>query len=159
METIWRVIFVYAFVWICFRVVGKRELSQMAPFELVMLLVFPQLFSRALTRQDYSMTNAVIGATTLFLLVFISSTINYRFRRVRQVWQSAPTVLVAHGQYRPHELDRERIASSEIYSAMHKIGIEDLHDVEWAILEGDGRIAIIPRQPMRMVSSDGLTGN
>ena len=90
METVLRVIFVYVLVWGCFRVLGKRELTQMSPFELVTLLFIPQLFSRALTRQDYSMTNAVIGATTLFTLVFLTSAASYRSQRFARVVQARP---------------------------------------------------------------------
>ena len=146
METVFRVVFVYVIVWACFRVVGKRELTQLTPFELVTLLFIPQLFSRALTRQDYSITNAVIGAATLFLLVFITSTLSYRFPAFRGVLEAKPSVLVKHGQLLTHILDRERITSQDIFTAMHKSGIADLSDVEWAILEDDGKIAIVPRQ-------------
>lgn len=144
METVPRVVFVYALVWACFRILGKRELTQMSPFELVTLLLIPQLFSRALTRQDYSMTNAVIGATTLVTLVFLTSAASYRFRRVSRVMQAKPTVLVHHGSLMEEHLNRERIAPEDIVSAMHKVGLERLGQVEWAILEGDGKIAFIP---------------
>ena len=154
METVVRVIVVYVIVWACFRVVGKRELTQMTPFELVTLLFIPQLFSRAITRQDYSMTNALIGATTLFALVFLTSTLSYRFRRFRAVIEPQPTVLVTRGQFHRHFLDRERITSDDIFSAMHKAGIGELRDVEWAILEGDGKIAIVPRSSRASINPD-----
>jgi uncharacterized membrane protein YcaP (DUF421 family) len=142
-ETVLRVVFVFVFIWVCFRILGKRELSQMAPFELVMLLLIPQFFSRALTRQDYSMTNAVVAATTLFSLVFFMSIASFRFGRFRRFMESEPTVLVRQGEFLPTGLGRERIAPDEIFSAMHKAGIEQIRDVAWAILEGDGKIAII----------------
>ena len=144
METVLRVTFVYVLVWACFRVLGKRELSQMSPFELVLLLFIPQLFSRALTRQDYSMTNAVIGATTLFTLVFLTSAGAYRLRPFARIMESRPSILVSHGVLVERQLNRERIAPEDIFSAMHKVGLERLEQVEWAILEGDGKIALIP---------------
>ncbi len=144
METVVRVVFVYVFVWACFRVLGKRELTQMSPFELVTLLFIPQLFSRALTRQDYSMTNAVIGASTLFLLVFLTSVASYRSNRFARIVEAKPTVLVRHGLLVHEHLDRERIPARDIFSAMHKVGLERLEQVEWAILEGDGKISLVP---------------
>ena len=149
METVVRVAFVYVFVWACFRVLGKRELTQMSPFELVTLLFIPQLFSRALTRQDYSMTNAVIGASTLFLLVFLTSAASYRSRRFARIVEAQPRVLVRRGQLVDAHLDRERIPARDVFSAMHKVGLERLDQVEWAILEGDGKISLIPcgREP------------
>lgn len=144
METVTRVVFVYVFVWSCFRLLGKRELTQMSPFELVTLLFIPQLFSRALTRQDYSMTNAVIGATTLFTLVFVTSAASYSSKRFARVIQAHPRILVDHGRLVEDSLNRERIAPNDIFSAMHKVGLERLEQVEWGILESDGKIALIP---------------
>ena len=144
METVIRVVFVYALVWACFRVLGKRELTQMSPFELVTILIIPQFFSRALTRQDYSMTNAVIAATTLFTLVFLTSALSYRVRNFGRIVQARPTVLVQRCAFIEEHLNRERIAPEDIYSAMHKVGLERLDQVEWAILESDGRISLVP---------------
>ena len=143
METVLRVVFVFVFIWVCFRILGKRELSQMAPFELVMLLLIPQFFSRALTRQDYSMTNAVLAATTLFSLVFLMSISSFRFGWFRHFMESEPTVLVRQGEFLRVSLGRERIAPDEIFSAMHRAGVERIGDVAWAILEANGKIAII----------------
>jgi hypothetical protein len=125
-------------------VLGKRDLTQMSPFELVTLLFIPQLFSRALPRQDYSMTNAVIGATTLFGLVFLTSVASHRSRRFAHFMEAKPTVLVRRGTSIEEHLDRERIAPEDIFSAMHRVGLEQLEQVEWAILEGDGKISIVP---------------
>lgn len=166
METVFRVAFVYLFAWCCFRLLGKRELTQMSPFELVTLLFIPQLFSRALTRQDYSMTNAIIGASTLFSLVFLTSAVSYRSRRFARIMQAAPTVLVRHGQFVEEHLNRERIPAEDIFSAMHKVGLERLDQVEWAILEGDGKIAMIPSTgllassaPQSAVLAAGVAGS
>ena len=116
----------------------------MSPFELVTLLFIPQLFSSALTRQDCSMTNAEIGVTTLGVLVFITSALRYRFRALSRIVQARPTVLVCRGGLIEEHLNRERIAPEDVFSAMHKVGLEQLGQVEWAILEGHGKIALIP---------------
>jgi uncharacterized membrane protein YcaP (DUF421 family) len=149
METVLRVTFVYVFVWACFRVVGKRELTRMTPFELVVILFVPQLFSRALTRQDYSLTNGVIGATTLFVLMFLSSIMNHRWSFFRRVMQARPTVLLQQGVFIEAHLNKERIAPADVVSAMHKAGLTHLSEVEWAILESDGSIAIIPARSVK----------
>jgi uncharacterized membrane protein YcaP (DUF421 family) len=91
------------------------------------------------------MTNAVIGATTLVTLVFLTSAGSYRFRWLSRVVQARPTVLVRRGVLIEQHLNRERIAPEDIFSAMHKVGLEQLDQVEWAILEGDGKIALIPK--------------
>jgi len=141
--TVFRVAFVYVFIWACFRTLGKRELSQLAPFELVMLLLIPQFFSRALIREDLSMTNAIVAASTLFSLVFLTSIASFRFGGFRRFMEANPTVLVRRGELLPTNLGRERIAPDDIFSAMHKAGIERIEQVAWAILESDGKIAII----------------
>jgi uncharacterized membrane protein YcaP (DUF421 family) len=144
METVVRVAIVYLFVWACFRVVGKRELTQLSPFELVTLLFIPQLFSRALTRQDYSMTNGVIAASTLFLLLFLTSAARYRSTRVAAIVQGVPTVLVHRGAVVQQHLDKERIALDDILASMRKVGMQRFDEVEWAILEADGKISVVP---------------
>jgi uncharacterized membrane protein YcaP (DUF421 family) len=123
---------------------GKRELTQMSPFELVTLLFIPQLFSRALTRQDYSMTTAIIGSTTLFMLVFLTSAASFLSSRVSRIVQARPTVLVHRGVLIEQHLNRERIAPDDIVAAMHKVGLDRLDQVEWGILEGDGKISVVP---------------
>ena len=145
MATVIRVIVAYVVLWAAFRVLGKRELTRMSPLELVLLLLIPQLFSRAITRQDYSFTNALIGATTLLALVFLSSALTYRSRRVAKVMVSQPTLLVAEGTFILNALHEERISTSDVYEAIQKAGFQSVEDVKWAILQSDGAIAIVPR--------------
>lgn len=146
MATVIRVVIAYAVLWAAFRVMGKRELTRMSPLELVLLLLIPQLFSRALTRQDYSFTNALIGASTLLSLVFLSSALTYRSKRLAKVMVSSPTVLVADGRFIVEALHEERITASEVYESIQKAGYTSIDDIEWAILQGDGAVAIVPRE-------------
>jgi uncharacterized membrane protein YcaP (DUF421 family) len=90
------------------------------------------------------MTNAVIAASTLFLVVFATSALSHRSARFRRMIEASPTVLVRHGRLVEENLDRERIPEADILSAMHKAGLERLSQVEWAILEGDGKISLVP---------------
>lgn len=144
MQTVVRVIVMYFMVWGAFRILGKRELSRMSPLELVLVLFIPQLFSRALTRQDYSFTNAMIGATTLLALVFLSSALSYRFRGVAYVFVPKPTVLVEHGRFVDRALNEERISTRDVFDAMQKAGVLSLEEVAWAVLQSDGSIAVVP---------------
>ena len=150
-----RVTIVYFFIWACFRVLGKRELTGMSPFELVTLLLIPQLFSRAITRQDYSMTNAVIGASTLLSLVFLTSVVIYRNRRLAYLMLPSPTVLVERGQFVRRHLDQERITPAEVFDAMHRQGVSRLEEVEWAILQPGGEIAVVPARSTAEVPVQG----
>ena len=93
------------------------------------------------------MTNGVIGATTLFMLVFLTSAATFRSIRFSRIMQAQPTVLVHHGVLIEQHVNRERISPDDIIAAIHKFGLERIEQVEWAILEGDGKIALIPMRP------------
>lgn len=144
MQTVLRVTLAYVLLLGAFRVLGKRELRKMSPFELVTLLFIPQLFSRALTRQDYSFTNAMIGASTLLTLVWLTSALAYRFKAVAHLTEGEPTVLIAHGELQVDAMDRERVSAKELFSEMHQAGLTTLAQVQWAILESSGTISMVP---------------
>lgn len=144
MEIVLRVVIVYLFILIGLRILGKREFSELSAFDLVTLLLIPEIVSQALTRDDYSLTNAFVAITTLFTLVFLTSALVHRFKRVEHLVSGAPTVLVAHGQLLTDNCNKERISPEEIFAEMHKNGIDELARVRWAILEADGRVSIVP---------------
>src|SRR5688572_30724626 len=92
-----RVVAVYVFFLVVFRLLGKRELSQLSPFELVTLMLIPETVSNGLSGQA-SLVNALVGASTVFLLVILSSVIAHRYRKVEGLFESEPTVLVRAGK-------------------------------------------------------------
>jgi uncharacterized membrane protein YcaP (DUF421 family) len=125
------------------RILGKREFGELAPLELITLILVPDLVSQGVVRSDYSLTNSIIAVTTLFTLVFVISQRSHRFRRLEKWVGGEPTLLVARGRLLVRNLNRERISSQELYGQMHKAGCEQLSHVRWAVLEDDGRISII----------------
>lgn len=153
MDSVLRIAFIYFFLMIALRVMGKREMSEMSPFELVTLLMVPEIFSTALAREDYSMTHATVGVATLFTLVFITSLLTFRFKRIEKLVDGEPTILVSDGKPIERNLKRERVTTDEVASEIHKAGLHDMKQVRWAILEPDGKIAIIPRKGNYDVSS------
>ena len=144
METVLRIAFIYFFLMLAIRVMGKRELSKMSAFELVLLLLIPELFSQGALREDFSMTNATIATATLLSLVFLTSVISHMSQRAHVVINGTPTVLVRSGRYVEENMNRERIAPDELLAEMHKAGYVKLEQIKWAILEDDGKIALIP---------------
>jgi uncharacterized membrane protein YcaP (DUF421 family) len=138
-----KVAVVYVFLMVAFRLVGKRELGMLSPFELVTVILIPEMASEALMGTG-ALTDALIGISTLFLLVLFFSAITHRFEAASRLVQAEPTVLVAHGQLREDALNRERIQPEELYGELHKRGFEELSAIRWAILESDGQIALIP---------------
>lgn len=149
METVLRVAAIYLFVLVALRVLGKREFGQLSPIELVTLLMIPEIVSQALTREDYSLTNAAIGVATLLVLVFVTSLLMHRFQKAEIVIAGQPTVLVRQGELIGTALNAMRVTPDEVFSEMHKAGLQQLEQVQWAILESDGRIAIVPAEAAR----------
>jgi uncharacterized membrane protein YcaP (DUF421 family) len=148
METVLRVAAIYLLVFAGLRVMGKREFSQLSPVELVTLLMIPEIVSQALTGEDYSVTNAAIGVATLLVLVFGTSLLMHRFKKAEAVIAGTPTILVRHGALLEDAMNLARVTEDEVFGEMHKAGLLTLDKVDWAILEPDGRIAIVPvREP------------
>lgn len=144
METVVRVAVIYFVILIGLRVVGKREFSQLSPLELITLMLIPELVSQSLIREDFSITNGIIGITTLFSLVFITSLMVHRSHVIERMVEGMPTVLVEHGRFIEANMNKERITPGEILAEMHRSGIEYMSQVKWAVLEGDGKISIVP---------------
>lgn len=147
MQTVLRVTLIFLFLMIGLRLLGKREFGQLAPFDLVILLMIPEIVSQALVREDFSLTNAIIGATTLLSLVFLTSVASYLSKGFEKVVEGTPSVLVHNGFLVPDSMNKERVAPDEITAEMHKAGLEMLSQVKWAVLETDGKITFVPWNP------------
>jgi uncharacterized membrane protein YcaP (DUF421 family) len=156
METVWRVAAVYLFLMISLRTLGKRDLGQLAPYDLVILLLIPELVAQALVREDFSITNAIIAVSTLLVLVFGTSVLSHKSRRASQAIEGIPTILVRHGFLIPETMNRERISPDELFSQLHRAGLEKMSQVKWGILETDGSISFVPwEQSEHTRTSDG----
>jgi uncharacterized membrane protein YcaP (DUF421 family) len=146
METVLRVALMYVAIMFGLRVLGKRELSQMSPFDLVILLLIPEIVAKGLTSDDYSLTTAFIGLGTVLTLVFLTSVLGQLSRRASDLLEGSPTVLVADGRIIERNMNRERILPTELFSELHKVGMSSLDQVRWAILEPEGHISFIPHE-------------
>jgi len=143
MEVVIRIACVYILLTLAFRALGKRELSQLSPFELVMLLLVAEIVSPALTAGDESLTGALFGAATLLVLAFAHSVVTYRFKALRKVSEAPPSLVVYHGRIVEEVMDKDRVRPDEIFAEMHKAGIERLDQVKWGFLEPDGMMAFV----------------
>jgi len=126
-----------------FRIIGKRELGRLSPFELVTLMLIPESVSSALQNEG-SLVAALTGLSTLFLLVLVTSVLAHRFEIVEKVVEPQSTLLVDHGRILVQALNEERIHPEELFSEMRKQGIGDLQEVRWALLESSGQITFVP---------------
>lgn len=143
METVTRVVIIYLFIILGLRVLGKREFGQLSPLELVTLLLIPEIVAQGLVREDFSLTNAVVGISTLFSLVFITSLLMQHSRKAEALITGQPTVLAFDGTFITENMNKERITPDEIYTELHKAGLYTLSQVRWIILEPDGKLAVI----------------
>lgn len=142
-EIVLRVGLVYVFLMVVFRLLGKRELGSLSPFELVTLMLIPETVSAGINGEG-SITNGLVGAATLFLLVIVTSLLAHRFTKFGKAVEPSPAVLVENGRLCAGALDAERIRPEELFSEMHKQGYARLSQIAFAILESGGDIAFVP---------------
>jgi uncharacterized membrane protein YcaP (DUF421 family) len=146
METVIRVTIVYLVIMVGLRLVGKREFSELSPMELVTLLLIPEMVSQALVREDFSLTNGIIGVATLISLVFLNSLLRQKSKRFETLIEGTPSILVQHGDFVTATMNKERVSPGDIFGAMHEVGLYQLAQVKWAVLESDGRISVVPEE-------------
>ena len=145
MDIVIRAAVIFAFIWVLMRVIGRRELSSMEPFDLIMLIVIGDLVQQGVTQQDLSVTGALLAAATIGLLTVLLAWLNYRFPRLRPALEGRPVVLVEDGKAIEPNLKRERITLEELAAQARLKEIDSISDVRWAVLETSGAISFIPR--------------
>ena len=127
------------------RLLGRRELSKMQPFDLLILVVIADFVQQGVTQQDYSVTGAVLAVGTFALLIVATSWLAWRFPRTRPIIDGNPVVLLENGNPIMDNLRRERISLEEIAAQARLQQLESLQKIRWAILETSGEISFIPK--------------
>jgi uncharacterized membrane protein YcaP (DUF421 family) len=145
MDLVIRATVVFFFVFLVTRVVGRRELSQLEPFDLILLVVVGDLVQQGVTQSDESVTGALIVIATITVLSIAVSWVSFRSRRVRVITEGEPIVLVQDGRPIERNMRRERITLEDIQEEARQVQIASVADLRWAILEDGGRISCIPR--------------
>ena len=141
-ELMLRVIIVYAAVFLLLRVVGKKHVGELAPFDLLVLLLLSESVQNALVGDDKSVTGGVVAAATLFGISQIVGYVAWHSKRAERVLEGTPRVLVRHGRVLKDVLAREQITHSELLEALRREGCTSLVNVRYAVLENDGAITI-----------------
>jgi uncharacterized membrane protein YcaP (DUF421 family) len=136
---------IFAIVFLVIRVIGRRELSRMEPFDLIILVVIGDIIQQGVNQSDLSVTGALISVATIALLTVAVSWIGFRFRAVRPLLESRPIVLVEDGRVIEGNLRRERLTVEEITSQARLQKIDSLARVRWAVLERSGDISFIEK--------------
>jgi uncharacterized membrane protein YcaP (DUF421 family) len=140
-----RAIALFCFMLFITRVIGRRELSSLSPFDLILLIVLGDAIQQGLTQDDYSVTGAIIAISTIATLQVATSYVSYRSRRARKILEGLPVVVVQDGKFVEANLKRERMTSDEIEEEMRVQQIASLDRVEWAILETNGAMSFIQK--------------
>jgi uncharacterized membrane protein YcaP (DUF421 family) len=143
MDVVICAVFMYFFILLVMRIVGRRELSTLEPFDLVLLIVLGDLVQQGVTQSDYSFTGLMLAAGTIGLLQTGVSWVGFRSKKAGLVLDGEPIVVAQDGKLLDGNLRRERIRESEVLEAARKQGIGSLSEIRWAILESSGEITFV----------------
>jgi len=146
-DKVLRPMVVYFFLVVVLRIFGKRELAQLNPFDLVVLLSLSNTVQNAIIGNDNSLTGGLIGAFTLLSVNYIVVRFLFRHRRLDQVFEGKPTVLVEHGRMVKPALARELLTPAELTTVLHRQGFSGLSDVERCVLEPGGTFFVQRKTP------------
>jgi uncharacterized membrane protein YcaP (DUF421 family) len=145
MDIVIRAAVIFIFIFILTRIVGRRELSSLEPFDLIMLVVIGDLVQQGVTQSDNSVTGALLAVGTIGLLSVAVSYLSFKSRRLRPILAGEPIVLVEDGAVIEPNMARQRLTLEELEAEARLAEIGSLSQVRWGILETDGRISFVKR--------------
>jgi uncharacterized membrane protein YcaP (DUF421 family) len=143
MDLVLRTTFVFGLILLITRAVGRRELSSMEPFDLILLVVIGDLVQQGVTQSDYSLTGTTLVIVTMAVLVVATAWLSFRFRRLRPLLEGEPIILVADGEILERNLHRQRMTVEELAAEARLTQIGSLDDVRYAVLETNGKISFL----------------
>jgi uncharacterized membrane protein YcaP (DUF421 family) len=146
MDIVLRAVFVYIFIWLLTRVVGRRELSTLEPFDLILLIVIGDLVQQGVTQNDFSVTGAFLATGSIAMMTLLFSWLAFRFRRLQPVLEGDPVILVERGTPIERNLRRNRITLEELAAQARLQQVAFIEEIEWAVLETSGQISVIPKR-------------
>ncbi|MDQ2623034.1 MAG: DUF421 domain-containing protein [Actinomycetota bacterium] len=142
-----RALVAFLFIFLLTRVVGRRELSSLEPFDVIMLVVIGDLVQQGVTQSDNSMTGVVIVLSVVTVMTVVFTYVSFKFPRLRPVMDGRPVILIEEGKLVERNIGRVRIAVSEIEAEARLQQIASLSQVRWAVLERNGQISFIKDEP------------
>lgn len=146
MDIVVRAIFLFVFVWLVTRAVGRRELSTLQPFDLILLIVLGDLVQQGVTQNDFSVTGGMLAVGTFALMAILFSWLGFRFSALQPVLEGDPVIVVERGKPVTKNLRRNRITLEELAAQARVSNIAHIEDVEWAVLETGGQISFIKKR-------------
>jgi uncharacterized membrane protein YcaP (DUF421 family) len=145
MDLVLRTVFVFVLILVITRAVGRRELSSMEPFDLILLVVIGDLVQQGVTQSDYSLTGATTVILTMALLTVFTAWLSFRFARLRPVLEGEPVILVADGRVIERNLRAERMTVQELAAEARQQQIGTLEEIAYAVLETNGKISFLQK--------------
>jgi uncharacterized membrane protein YcaP (DUF421 family) len=145
MDVVVRAFVVFVLLYVLMRVIGRRELSSLEPFDLILLVVLGDLVQQGVTQDDYSVTGILLAIGTIALLQLGVSFANFKFPRLRPLLDGEPIVVVQDGKPIEANLRRERVTIDDLAAAARVQNIATLDEVQWAVLETNGTLSFIKR--------------
>jgi len=155
LEKVIRPVLVYAFLVISLRLSGKRELVQLNPFDLVVLLTLSNTVQNAIIGDDNSVTGGVIGATSLLVVNYLVVRFLYDHRKIDQLIEGNCDVLIENGKLQERALKHELITIGQLEAAARKQGFETLSEVQRCVLEPSGTLTFVGKKPTTDESRHG----
>jgi uncharacterized membrane protein YcaP (DUF421 family) len=147
MDIVFKPILLYAFLFLLFRLTGKRSLGQITTFDFVLLLIIGEAVQQGLVGRDYSMVGAMGFVTVLVFIDVALSLANRKFPKVAKWLEGTPLVIVHDGKLLEQRMKMERVDESDVLQAARAVqGLEKLEQIKYAVLERDGSISVIPKE-------------
>jgi uncharacterized membrane protein YcaP (DUF421 family) len=143
MDLVLRTTFVFLLMFLVTRAVGRRELSSMEPFDLILLVVMGDFVQQAVAQSDYSLTGATIVIVTLGLLTVATAWLSFRVKRLRPVLEGEPIVIIADGRLIERNLRAQRMTTEEVAAEARLQRIGSLEEIRWGVLESNGRMSFL----------------
>jgi uncharacterized membrane protein YcaP (DUF421 family) len=145
MDIVFRAFFVFVLLYVLMRVIGRRELSTLEPFDLILLVVLGDLVQQGVTQDDYSVTGIMLAIGTIALLQLGVSFANYKFPKLRPLLDGEPIIVVQDGKPIEGNMKRERVTLEDITGAARQESIAHISEIQWAVLETNGKMSFIKK--------------
>lgn len=145
MDLVIRAAVIYVVVLTFTRLLGRRELSSLQPFDLILLVVIGDLIQNGVTQSDQSVIGVLLVLCTIGILQVLTSFLSFRFHPFRRVLQGEPIVLISEGEIIRSNLRRQRFDEADLAEKARLDGISSMDDIRWAVLETNGEISFIKR--------------
>jgi len=145
MDVVARALIAFCFIFLLTRLIGRRELSSLQPFDLILLIVMGDLVQQGVTQNDLSITGLILTIGLFGVLTLGASYVGFRFPRFRPILEPEPLILIEDGNVIERNLKKERMTQEELASEARLQQIDSLEKVKWAVLESGGQISFIPK--------------